>query len=101
MSEWIKLIIWLAILIIPFQIIGFIVSRYIEQTNARKVVVLLPAMIFFVIFLGLYLWNYYNPKGMELVDAIGNLILLVMLVIVTILNFLCALVIQFIFRKPN
>ncbi len=99
MSDWTKLIILLAVLLIPFQIIGLIASSHTEQTSARKVGVLLPTFIFFIIFLGLYLWNYYNPQGMGLADAAWNLVLLVMLVAGTILNFLCALVIQFIFRN--
>ena len=99
MSEWAKLAIWLAVMLVPFQILGLIASSYAGQDNARKVGVLLPPLVFFIIFLCLYLWNYYNPQGMGLLDAVGNLILLVMLAAGSILNFLCALVIQFIFRS--
>ena len=102
MSDWITLVLWLVVVVLPFQLVGLASYRLFKRSHikrARRAAALLPAVACFIVFLALYMWNYYHPQGMGMVDAIGNLFLLVMLVAGSVLNLLCGLAVQFLLRR--
>jgi uncharacterized membrane protein YozB (DUF420 family) len=89
MSEVAKLVAMLAVLVLPFQLLGAAVYSKLVKSNVRRAHiagVLVPALSFFVVFLTLFLWRYYHPGMLMLIEGGINLIILVILVVGTALH---------------
>lgn len=98
MSGITKLILLFAIFLLPFQILGvavyFILVKF-DRRNAQKACVYVPAATFFVTFLGLFLWRYFNPGMLMLGEGAINLIILVVMVVGIVLHLICGAIMYF------
>ena len=101
-SPWNWLIL-LAVLLVPFQLVGITVyftSRKANSEAARTRGLFVPAGLFFAVFFLLFLWSYFNPGMMFMVSGAVNLFILVLIVVGSFLNLVVsALVMAFLNRK--
>ena len=66
MSELLLLLLYVAILAIPFQLMGAIAYLLMRKRNlkrARLAGLLVPPSAFFIVFLGIYLWQQSKPPS--------------------------------------
>ena len=99
-----KIIITVAILLLPFQLVGMVVYFMLvksDQSRAHKAVVFIPAATFFVAFLAIFLWSYFHPGMLMLAEGAINLLILIVMVIGTTLNLICGTIVRFIFSRWN
>ena len=97
-----KLVFLLAILILPFQLLGLAAYLFIVKSDVRRAHitgVLVPAITFFLTFLLLFLWRYYHPGMLMLGEGGINLVILVGMVIGTTLHLAGGAIVHYIFYR--
>ena len=100
MRELLLLLLYVAILAIPFQLMGGIAYLLIRKRNlkrARLGGLLIPPAAFLIVFLGIYLWQQSKPPSglIPMLDGFMLLILLAVMIVGTLLNFIFGLVVYY------
>ena len=100
MSELLLLLLYVAILAIPFQLMGAIAYLLMRKRNlkrARLAGLLVPPSAFFIVFLGIYLWQQSKPPSglIPMLDGFMLLILLAVLIVGTMLNLIFGVVVYY------
>jgi hypothetical protein len=70
-----KALLTIILLVLPFQIVGAIAYFRLAKNDrpcARTTAAVLPAASFFILFLGLFGWNYFKPGILMLGDGAIN-----------------------------
>ncbi len=102
MSDSAKLIIALIVLVLPFQLLGVAAYFMIVKSSVRNAHIagaLVPTLAFFSVMLAWFLWSYYHPTVMMLVDGAVNLVILALLIGGTLLHFIGGTIVYFILYK--
>jgi hypothetical protein len=84
-----KLLLTLLILVVLLQLLGVAAYFILLKSSvyrAHLAGALTPPLAFFVLFLALFLWRYYHPGPMGLIEGRVNLIILVTSVVGTTLH---------------
>ncbi len=87
--ESMKLFFTLVILVVPFQLLGVMAYFILVKSSVYRAHVagaVIPPLAFFIVFLTLFLWRYYHPGPLGLIEGGVNLIILVALVAGTALH---------------
>ena len=104
MLEMAKLILILVILVLPFQLLGAVVYHLLARSNPARAHIFgaaIPALTFFAVFLALFLWRYYHPGMMLLVEGGINLIILVVLLAGTFLHLFGGVIAHYILYRRH
>ena len=99
-----KIILLLVVLLLPFQLVGVVTYFVLMKSDPYRAdiaVVLVPAAACFAIFFLLFLWCYFNPGMMIMVDGAVNLFVLIVAVVGTALNLVCGVIVRFILRRSK
>ena len=84
-----KLFLALVTLVVPFQLLGvsayFILARS-DAYRAHLAGALTPPLVFSALFSALFLWRYYHPGPLGLIEGGVNLVILIVLVVGTALH---------------
>ena len=102
MSEVIPLVLMLAVIVLPFQLLGVAAYYALARSNVRRAHiagVLVPALTFFVVFLALFLWRYYHPGMFLLIEGGINLVILIVLVLGTLLHLVVGAIVHLILYR--
>ena len=97
-----KLILILAILVLPFQLLGLAAYSVLVKSDLRRAHlagVLVPAAAFFITFLALFLWRYFHPGMLMLGEGAINLFILIVMVAGTALHLVGGATVHFILRR--
>ena len=84
-----KALLTIILLVLPFQAVGAIAYFWLaknDQRRARTAAAVLPAASFFILFLGLFGWNYFKPGILMLGDGAINLFVLIFGIAGTVLQ---------------
>jgi hypothetical protein len=90
------------ILLLPFQLLGVAACLVLAKSDLRRANiagVLVPAATFFVTFLALFLWSYYQPGMLMLGEGAINLIILIVMVAGTALHLVGGAIVHFILYR--
>ena len=100
--KFVKLILMLVILLLPFQLLGAAAYTLLVKSDLRRAHiagVLVPAATFLVTFLALFLWCYYHPGMLMLGEGAINLSILIVMAAGTALHLVGGAIVHFILYR--